>query len=502
MTMSTNRSAHLNAPHSISSAEEEMQRQMDEFSRSVTIVIWYKVRCRYLEDPIPCVILRRRDGAAFILFLKLLRHDGIHQLTPFLKANVEPIRLHQTLATFPYFQLSRFNELIDDLGLTTSSYLDTYIPAYNKWEIHPVTTTRIVETQQRLLYRVRRSLMEGLLEEECSSLREELQMQTRNGRPHPPSTVNAQPSSSTTSIKAPQPQPSPKTNDDSAASNNLKRPAPQTDTQEARQSPKIHVTNGYYLAHTGSSNTIVPSPVAGGPSASSASTSNVTSPQSSAQGQDNNVYMYQNPVFYGGSSGSPSSADTSNTLPHYLLTPQASAPPIPYHPHPPLKRWPNDYTVSELSAGFHAMDLLISQSPTGASMTQRTAFERVFGSRYVKSTVCRHRAVWRKAPRLLREQFEQMGTDDRACWGEFVRRVENRPPGKHSNIDMMSPASSSLGYHEQQNTPEDEDVHGQESVMGSMQSQVSSTTNGNAMQNNLNVYDPSRNHIANGGHNG
>ena len=48
----------------------------------------------------------------------------------------------------------------------------------------------------------------------------------------------------------------------------------------------------------------------------------------------------------------------------------------------------------------------------------------------MKSTVCRHRAVWRKAPAGVREQFEAMGGDERACWGEFVRRVEGRPPGK------------------------------------------------------------------------
>ena len=30
----------------------------------------------------------------------------------------------------------------------------------------------------------------------------------------------------------------------------------------------------------------------------------------------------------------------------------------------------------------------------------------------------------------MREQFEAMGGDERACWGEFVRRVEGRPPGK------------------------------------------------------------------------
>ena len=123
------------------------------------------------------------------------------------------------------------------------------------------------------------------------------------------------------------------------------------------------------------------------------------------------------------------------------------------------------------------MDLLIASSPSGASMTQRMAFERVFGSRYVKSTVCRHRAVWRKAPRALREQFELMGSDDRACWGEFVRRVENRPSAKNQNsVDLMATPTGGGnmgGYHDQQSPPEVEEAHGAEvhgaEVIGSMQ---------------------------------
>jgi hypothetical protein len=71
-------------------------------------------------------------------------------------------------------------------------------------------------------------------------------------------------------------------------------------------------------------------------------------------------------------------------------------------------------------------------------MTQRTAFERVFGSRYVKSTVCRHKTIWRKAHQTIRDQFESMGADGRACWAEFVRRVEGRPPGKNSGPDVVS----------------------------------------------------------------
>lgn len=147
-------------------------------------------------------------------------------------------------------------------------------------------------------------------------------------------------------------------------------------------------------------------------------------------------YMYQTPPFF-----SPSTNGVL-AIPSHLLAPQSPTAPIPYHPHPPLKRWPNDYTVAELSVGFHAMDSLVSQSPNGATMTQRTAFERVFGSRYVKSTVCRHRGVWRKAQQAIREEFERMGSDERACWGEFVRRVEGRPPGRAS---MTVAAGGSVG---------------------------------------------------------
>lgn len=114
------------------------------------------------------------------------------------------------------------------------------------------------------------------------------------------------------------------------------------------------------------------------------------------------------------------------------------------------------------------MDLLISHASSTGGMTQRQAFERVFGCRYVKSTVCRHRAVWRKANQHLREQFEALGSDERAFWGEFVRRVEGRPPGKSGSIPdlMMTPSpTATLEYQS------DEDVRGQEGVMNPLQNQ-------------------------------
>lgn len=126
---------------------------------------------------------------------------------------------------------------------------------------------------------------------------------------------------------------------------------------------------------------------------------------------------------------------TSATAPfsfsHYLLTPPAS-PPV--SDHPPLKRWPNNYTVSEICTGFQTMDLLIANRSSSGSMTQRQAFEQAFGCRYIKSTLCRHRALWRKANDSIKEYFEALGTDEGACWGEFVRRVERKQSRKRGSL--------------------------------------------------------------------
>jgi hypothetical protein len=386
----------------------------------------------------------------------------------YVQANTDPIRLQQMLPTFPYFQLSQFSTLIADLGLTSSSYLDTYIPMSRHWEQHTISSVRIVDTQQRLLYKLRRSLIDGLSEDECSSFREEIQLQTSC---HPRSQNSASANGSTSrSPNKHRPPPITTINQGTQSQSTLKRPAPQGDIQESGHASKVHIPNNYYVPTSGATTVASETTSPGSGPSSSDTSSNIADPQSS--GQDNSIYVYQ-PVFYGQPSTNPSSDDTS--LPQYLLTSPNTAPPIPYHPHPPLKRWPNDYTVSEISSGFHAMDVLISHSSNASNMTQRIAFERVFGSRYVKSTVCRHRAIWRKAHQTLREQFESMGADDRACWGEFVRRVEGRPPGKNAaGSDVMSPTQTQTNtIHYQAPTNGEEVQHGQDPVMNSMQNQGS-----------------------------
>ncbi|KAJ8517384.1 hypothetical protein ONZ45_g5415 [Pleurotus djamor] len=380
------------------------------------------------------------------------------------KSNTEPLRLQHPVPTFPLFQLSRFPSLTTDLGLTPTTYLDTYNRDSRQWEQHTITTVRVIDGHPRLLYRIRKSLLETLADDQCVGLSDEIDTQLKQ---RPISTVIQTVNAPQLSPTSPASSSSEMMIDDKvkARSPTLKRPAPSGGSDIEGPPNKLVVMDGYtrqqhqpypaYLSAPSQSgtpaskpnNTAAPpeqaSPTSPKLSESRAqslssprepSVSSPTSPQQTPTviRPGGSTYLYQSSTSnsqYNGNNNLTSPSSVS--LPQYLVHPPAAAPLIPYHPHPPLKRWPNDYTVSELSAGFQAMEALVHQTPNGgAAMTQRMAFERVFGSRYVKSTVCRHRGVWRKAPQSLREEFEAMGEDERACWGEFVRRVEGRPPGR------------------------------------------------------------------------
>ncbi|KAL0581444.1 hypothetical protein V5O48_000598 [Marasmius crinis-equi] len=341
----------------------------DDLKRTITIVIWYNVRLYCYQT------------------------------------NTEPLRLQQIAPQFPLFQLSRLSTLVNDLGLTENSYLDTYNHQLGRWEQHTISTIRVVESNQRLLYRIRRSLLNGLHEDECLTLADEIDLQ-----PPPSSPSN-------------------------------KRVAPEDDQTQAPPKKKAtpHVISAAPNATPSSSTTPVTATDKTPPtSPTPALTLFPKSPDNEGG------YVYQTQGFY------TTPAPEVVTLPMHLVNPPVEPAPIPYHPHPPLKRWPNDYTVSQLAHGFGALEALCSHShvmvitPEGErvsvttpNMSQKLAFERVFGSRYVKSTVCRHRGVWRRAPREIRIEFESYGDDERGSWGEFVRRVEGKPPGKSAHAHQQ-----------------------------------------------------------------
>ncbi|THV03856.1 hypothetical protein K435DRAFT_962198 [Dendrothele bispora CBS 962.96] len=427
------------------------------------------------------------------------------------KENAEPIRLQHMIPSFPLFQLSRFSSLVTDLGLTDSSYLDTYDPHSGKWEQHTIKSVRVVQTNQRLLYRVRKSLLEGLVESQCTSLGEEVESQPKlQGTPG--GTQNSPASRKRSSSDAHESMPAAK-----------------------QFIPESHYSTQELSASPGAGPSSVPEP----PQEHSMPPDLSLSPRAPPPG-----YLFPHPPpppFY------TTPGPTTITLPWYLINPPAEPAPIPYHPHPPLKRWPNDYTVSQLSACFYALEALCSHTHIAAmsitgetttattpNLTQKTAFERVFGSRYVKSTLCRHRGVWRRAPREIREEFERYGDDERGMWGEFVRRVEGKPPGKSalanqqqlSQMPQMPASYGQMVQHPMQGTVGlpgvQQMVPGQETLVfhalgpnmpmpmlpphqhgsgkkqkdeldqGGMQSlQDNSSVHDHDLQNGMNVYDPS-----------
>ncbi|KAL4067167.1 hypothetical protein V8B97DRAFT_1978346 [Scleroderma yunnanense] len=337
----------------------DRQSQMEQsLKRSVTLVIWYKPNC-------------------------------------------DPVRLIREVSTFPLFQLSQYPSLVSDLELTSESYLDAYNVSSGHWEQHTITTVRTVESEQRLFYKLRRTLLSGLADDECKGLSEEFGLQSKRNQPTFGSPIL---------LPASIPQ--------------LKRPLPAgAEVPSAKRFfvPESYSPHSVYIPPTGYmippqtipyATPLASPPIAGPSQIRSGDGIETNTPTSSPFHGTINLQspiISQTPLFSPNSPG--------------LSTPPVARIAFPQQSHPPTKRWPNDYTVSEIAVGFRAMDAMIVQSST---ITQRMAFERVFSCRYVKSTVCRHRAVYRKADPAVRTFFEDMGNNEKAVWSEFVRRVEGR----------------------------------------------------------------------------
>ncbi|KAI0755995.1 hypothetical protein BC629DRAFT_1552933 [Irpex lacteus] len=283
------------------------------------------------------------------------------------KAGCEPIRLHEEIVTFPLFSLIQIVQLVKDLGLLPNTYIDVYNPQAGAWEQQTIEP------------------LEGLKDQDCPSLENEIRMQ-------PQSLQNGH------VLASPQ--------------RSLKRPMPDTATTDA--SPPA--AKQYR-------------PSVPGPFAMSQQPNNVATPQAyqspgTSHSPMPNPHLHQS-LSPGMHPSSPFARTSSVALSQSVDQQSSSlnnamavdsAPPLPAG----SKRWPNDYHVYEISQGLDQVDELVSQTP---SMTQKAAFERVFKCRYVKSTVCRHRSVWKRADVNLREQFKRMGAVDRALWGEFVKKT-------------------------------------------------------------------------------
>lgn len=302
------------------------------------------------------------------------------------------------------------------LGIQPNSYIDSYNPQAGTWEQQPANQPRSVSRDQRLLYRIRKSLFEGLSDRDCPGLESEIRMQQQQST----SIQNS------VQIMSP-PQKS------------LKRPMPDSSTDVSAPAAK-HFRPSMSSPFVMGQNGVPAQAFVQGVSAQagpSGSPLNTHGHQSLSPGMHpTSPFLRQDSAVM----AQPADQAMNETL----LNDGSSL-------HPQAKRWPNDYAVCEISLGFDKMDELIAHSP---STTQKAAFEAIFGCRYVKSTVCRHRGVWRRADKNLKESFKRMGTDERALWGEFVKKTDFRREGQ-------KPKS-------QQQDREEDHLQGMDYGMGSM----------------------------------
>lgn len=329
--------------------------------------------------------------------------------------------------TFPLFRLGFFKDITESLGLNSTSYIDAYDPESRTWSQQPINAVQTIKPLPnqlpRLLFRARKSLLEGLTDHECAGLDHELRLQHQHG-----ARVGTGTNTQSPALDASSPPHRP-----------AKRPVP--DGGPGAEPPAKHFrTSSAGFVHSGTHTPTFASSMPAQPQ---------QQPQPQPQQQQQQQHQHQQQQQQAPANPSPSEAglqspfmqrddDALHPVPddglvggppsqHQTGAPSGGA--VGSSPSgTPGKRWPNDYAVCEIAAGFAQMDKLTAATP---SLTQRAAFERVFGCRYVKSTVCRHRGVWKRADAGLKDAFVRMGPGEGALWGEFVKKTDFRREHHH-----------------------------------------------------------------------
>lgn len=310
---------------------------------------------------------------------------------------------------------------------------------------------RRVEAEERLLYRVRHSLFEPLRDEECPELEVEIRLQEE---------LSMQPSASRSStprnLKRPADQPLSPPVGKYHRSASMRQPtaSPYTPASPPANSGHILPQQTNLESPAFDVNSSLPSTSHNSPESTQLGTLplpvTLASPQRPplhappTRSPSKNVEITIHDISPSTSIASTSMSSTSerpvqasedlpvpvprtpSSLATALLLPPLAALPQPQGPGVPRK-WPNDFFVYEIAAGLRHMERLATAEP---ALKQDEVFRRAFGVAYVKSTFCRHRALWRSAGAGVRGEYEEMGRDPRACWGEFARHVEGREEGK------------------------------------------------------------------------
>ncbi|KAF8528629.1 hypothetical protein JB92DRAFT_3107151 [Gautieria morchelliformis] len=122
----------------------------------------------------------------------------------------KPYRYRLPLPSYPNFSLSLAHKLVNEILIHADDAIETWIPAHQHWEQHSLETTRTVRENDRLLYKLIRTVTATIDDSACLGLEEELSIQHSLGKRKcrlddlvsptiPSSTATLSPSSSTSS---------------------------------------------------------------------------------------------------------------------------------------------------------------------------------------------------------------------------------------------------------------------------------------------------------------
>ncbi|KAH9853309.1 hypothetical protein C2E23DRAFT_903078 [Lenzites betulinus] len=408
--------------------DEKRSALVESLNRSITVVFWYK------KNSIAVI------ATALMAYLKTFDASPL----TWLRANTQPLRLHQEIPTFPLFSFSSLSEILEQLHISDRTYIDAYDPRTGTWEQQQIASVRRIESEQRLLYRMRRSLFDALRDEECPGLEGEIKLQAEGEslRANALQINSLRKRSGDSSLSPPVSKhrrsfsvASSSTNVDSPSSSRgsgslFSTPLPLVSTPTV-QSGSFPGTPPRRQSRSLAKTVASPRQAA----AAIGNTPPQPSPREIHEPPPLDELPHPSTPQEAGPSPQTASPDPLFTPPDSVASSPAAQPPLPLPIPIPIplpttaqgtpipRKWPNDFFVYEIAAGLRAMDALARAEP---ALKQDEVFRRAFALPYVKSTFCRHRALWRGASEGVRREFELLGRDPRACWGEFARRAEGR----------------------------------------------------------------------------
>ena len=99
-----------------------------------------------------------------------------------------------------------------------------------------------------------------------------------------------------------------------------------------------------------------------------------------------------------------------------------------------------ELSISAWEAGYGQIKKMLDDD---SKMTEALAFPTVFGLRYVKSTACKYKRLWKNAPEKMKATYIKLGNSKAASWHNFSIALRNGRNGRDQSSPPPSPSASS-----------------------------------------------------------